>query len=155
MSVQSPTSQSPHTKEKAATRFLKQLLELQPGQHLQLHLEDCPIPDFHTEDTVYQVTKTSVSTTKNSEESYFHIFLGSSTVQSMADPVFKITVSRGVSENIGQTRPDAEWTKCWLNARTGKNLYGKIQWNQLHGNPVDITIVADVERCSECGQPVR
>lgn len=154
MSIQSTPDQSPHTKENAASRFLKQLLELRRGQHLKIHLEDCPIPDFHSEDTTYHVTKTSVSTTKNGEEAFFNIFLGSEQVRSMNDPAFKITLSRNVSERRGQTRPDAEWTKCWMNARTGKNRYGNIKWNQLHGNPADITIVADVERCSECGQPV-
>lgn len=154
MSVQSPTSQSPHTKEKAATRFLKQLLELQCGQYLNLHLEGSPVPDFHAENNVYEVAKTVVKTTKNGEESYFVIHLGSSHVQSMSDPVLKITVCRNVSEKIGKTDPEAEWTKCYVNARTGRNKWGNIQWKHLHADLEDVTIVADVDRCSECGRPL-
>jgi hypothetical protein len=154
MSVQSPTSQSPHTQEKADGRFIKQLLELRRGQHLRVHLEDCPVPDFHSEDNVYEVTKTVVATSKSGEESYFKIFLGSEHVHSMNDPVFKIVVSRNVPNKIGMTRPEAEWGKHWMNARTGKNRWGNNKWKQIHGNPEDITIVADVDRCSECGRPL-
>lgn len=154
MSIQSSTSQSPHTKEKAADRFIKQLLELRAGQHLKLHLGNCSIPDFHSEDNVYEVTKTVVTTSKEAEENFFKIFLGSDHIESARDPIFKLTVSRNVPDKIGMTRPGGEWNSYWINARTGKNRWGNINWKQLNGNPEDITIVADVERCSECGKPL-
>jgi len=154
MSVQSSTGQSPHTMEKVSDRFIEQLLALRRGQHLKLHLEDTPIPDFHSEDNVYEVVKTVVANTKNAEESFFKIFLGSDHVQSASDPVFQIVVSRNVPSGVGNTRPEAEWKKYWMKGRTGKNRWGNVNWKQLHGNPEDITIIADVERCSECGRPV-
>jgi len=154
MSVQSLTSQSPHTKEKAVDRFINQLLELRRGQNIKVHLEDCAVPDFHSEDNVYEVIKTVAPTSKNGEESHFKIFLGSDQVNSMSDPVFKIVVSRSVPNEVGMTRPEAEWGKHWMNVRTGKDRWGNNKWKQLHGNPEDITIVADVEWCSECGRPL-
>lgn len=149
------TSQSPHTKEKASTRFIEQLLELHPDQQLRFHWEEDDLPDFHTEDTVYRVTKTIVKTTNNGEESYFNIFLGSDHVRSTEDPVLKLTVSRPVPHKRRRTRPDAEWDTIWVYARTGTDRHGTAMWNQhLNDNPEGVTIVSDVERCSECGRPL-
>jgi len=106
--------------EKVSDRFIEQLLALRRGQHLKLHLEDGPIPDFHSEDNVYEVTKTVVTASKEAEENFFKIFLGSDHVEAARDPVCKLTVSRNVPDKIGRTRPDGQWNNYWLNARTGK-----------------------------------
>lgn len=146
----------PHTTADAANATIRQLLELRAGQHVEvLFTDDSQPPDFHEEGTVYHVTETTVKHSKNGEESTFNIHLGSDSVRSLSDPVFKISVSRSVSHRLGHIKDDPKWNSAYIQHRGGRTLGGGYKWRgQLQYSLQGVTVVADTERCPECGQPV-
>jgi hypothetical protein len=82
---------------------------------------------------------------------FFKIRLAASSIATVEDPVFQITVSRSVSYKRGWAKDDSPWDSFWLQHRSGRHPNRNIKWDgQIAYNLVDFIIVAGAERCPEC-----
>jgi hypothetical protein len=149
--AQTPCTEAIEPSRANTAELLEQLIGLTVGDVVQLSLDmskttsSDSAPSYFDPDHGYEVIKTTVSHDNDAQEDYFKIFLGSESITSMDDPLFKITVSAGA---------DGQWEKCWLNIRTGTNRWGNDDYSQLSKVLQDITVVEEVDCCPECSRPL-
>jgi hypothetical protein len=132
-------------------RLVEQLLNLRKGDTLTFTfdqennpLETCP--DFYNEDTTYRVMGTCV-THRDGSESSFHIYLACDEIQSMPDPLFRFTVTRGMySDNL--------WDRTRVSFRNGRYPNGNIKWEMTHIDLDRVISVEEIDPCPECGHPL-
>lgn len=157
-----PTSnQSPNTKDDARNNFVKQILNLQKGQALNLDIEPPEdktdkhsietVPDFHDSGTQYTVMGTVVKTDEGSEYEY-QVYLASDQVGIKTDPIFKLRCKRNGAYN------DDDWRFRGIELYVGKNTWGNEKYTDFvtphDGRALkNITVVENVECCPECGKP--